>query len=155
MTAGYLPISDRQRLRHSGPWQTAGIVAVMLAVASIPLSIAYGTLMDRQALEEDWVIAGPACPVVGHAMWFHRPPHKFSYQGVDFTRQYGSVSCMVLPDDGALSKARHTTCQFSSPAAVSVTAGGQTTIYEPGIGHPATVTIRDGRPSCVVGGWFE
>jgi hypothetical protein len=155
MTAGYLPISDRQRLRHSGAWQTAGIVAVMLAVASIPLSIAYGTLMDRQALQKDWIIPGPPCPVVSNGMWFHRPPHRFNYHGVVFSRQYGNVSCMVLPDDGTFSKASHTVCQFSSPAAVSVTAGGRTVIYEPGIGHPATVTIRDGRPSCVVGGWFE
>ena len=155
MTAGYLPISDRQRLRHSGVWQTAGIVAVMLAVASIPLSIAYGTLMDRLALEADWVIGGPACPIVPHRTTFHRPPHPFSYKGVGFVRQYGNVSCMVLPDAGAFSKTRHTVCQFSSPASISVSTGGQTTIYEPGIGHPATVTIRGGRPSCVVGGWFR
>jgi hypothetical protein len=27
--------------------------------------------------------------------------------------------------------------------------------YEPGVGHPTTVTVRNGRPSCVVGGWFR
>lgn len=155
MPTGYLPISARQRLRHSSWWQTSGIVVVMLAVASIPLTVAYGGLADRQLLKTEWAIEGPACPAPVQPMRFNRKPLEFSYQGIHFTRQYGAVYCVPVPDRGIFSKANHPVCQFSSPAAVTVTTGGRTVLYEPGIGQRATVTIRDGRSTCVVGGWFR
>jgi hypothetical protein len=154
MFPGYMPISRRQRLRHSGGWHTAGIVILMLAVASIPLTIAYGGLADRQAMKREWAIDGPACPVAAGPSPFRKPPHAFSYQGVRFTRQYGAVSCVVIPDGGIFSKAHHAVCQFSGPARISAATAGRTFAYEPGIGHRATVIIRDGKPTCVVGGWF-
>jgi hypothetical protein len=155
MTAGYLPISVRQRLRSSGGWETTGIVALMLSAASIPLTIAYDALAAQHALKKEWAIAGPPCPVPVRPWRFHALPHVVHYQGVRFTRQYGAISCAVVPDGGVFSSAHHTVCQFSGPAAASVTTGGRTVLYEPGIGRPATVTIRNGQPSCVVGGWFR
>jgi hypothetical protein len=154
MLTEYIPISVRQRLRHSGWWPTAGIVILMLAVASIPLTIAYGGLADRQALKTEWAIDGPACPVAAGPSPFRKAPMAFSYQGVRFTRQYGNVSCVVVPDGGIFSKAHHAVCQFNGPARITATTGGRTFAYEPGIGRPATVTMRDGQPTCVVGGWF-
>jgi len=154
MMPGYVPISVRQRLRHSSWWQTLGIVVLMLAVASIPLTVAYGGLADRQALKTEWAIAGPACPVAAGPSVYRMPPKAFSYQGVQFTRQYGNVSCVVVPDAGPFSKANHPVCQFSGPARVTVAIGERSFAYEPDIGRKATVTIRDGQPTCVLGGWF-
>jgi len=150
-----MPISTRRRLRHSGGWQTFGMVVLMLAVASIPLTVAYGALADHQSLKVEWAIDGPTCPVVSQTERYHRPPQAFSYQGVHFTRQYGNVFCVVVPDGGVFSSAHHTACQFSAPAAISVTTAGRSILYEPGIGRAATVSIRNGQPSCVVGGWFR
>ncbi len=155
MTAGYLPISARQRLRHSGGWETVGIAVLLLAVASIPLTVFYGTLAEHHALKAEWAIGGPACEVPEAPIRFHRAPQAFIYRGVGFSRQYGNVNCIVAPEGNILSSAGHTVCQFSSPGAVRVTTGGRTIIYEPGLGRPATVSIRDGAPSCVVGGWFR
>lgn len=155
MTAGYLPISARQRLRHSGGWGTVGIAVLLLAVASIPLTVVYGALADHHALQTEWAIGGPACEVPAEPVHFHRPPQNFSYRGVGFSRQYGNVNCIVAPEGNILSSTGHTVCQFSSPGAVKVTAGGRSVTYEPGFGRPATVSIRDGEPSCVVGGWFR
>jgi hypothetical protein len=155
MVDGYMPISQRQRLHHSSWWQTLGIVALMLATASMPLAVAYGALADHQSLKVEWAITGPACPTPDNPIRFHRRPMVFSYQEALFTRQYGNVFCVVVPDKGMFSHAHHTACQFSGPAAISVTTGSQTILYEPGIGRTATVTIRDGRPSCVIGGWFR
>ena len=155
MSSGYLPISVRQRLRHSGGWETVGIAVLLLGVASIPLTVAYGTLADHHALKTEWAIDGPACDVPAKPIRFHRPPRAFTYRGVNFKRYYGSVNCIVAPEGNILSNAGHTVCQFSSPGAVSVTTGGRTVTYEPGFGHPATVSIQAGQPSCVVGGWFR
>ena len=155
MVDGYMPISLRQRLRHSSWWHTLGIVALMLAFASIPLTVAYGALADHQALKQEGAIPGPPCPAPAEPMRFNRKPLEFDYRGVHFTRRYGGVNCVVVPDGGIFSKGGHTACQFSSPAQVTVTMGGRTILYEPGIGHPATVTLRGGQPTCVVGGWFR
>ena len=155
MTAGYLPISARQCLRAAGGWSDFGIVVLLLAVASIPLAIVYGTLADHHALKAEWAIGGPACPTPAAPIRFHRAPRVFSYGGATFSRRYGNAYCIVAPDGNVLSRAGHTVCQFSSPGAVTVTTGGRSVLYEPGIGHAATVSIRGGRSSCVVGGWFR
>jgi hypothetical protein len=154
MFDGHMPISLRQRLRHSSWWQTLGIVVLMMAVASIPLTVAYGGLADRQALKTEWAITGPACPVASGPSRYLKAPKAFSYQGVRFTRQYGNVSCVVVPDAGPFSKAHHPVCQFSGPARVTVAIGERTFAYEPDVGRRATVAIRAGQPSCVIGGWF-
>jgi hypothetical protein len=38
---------------------------------------------------------------------------------------------------------------------VSVAAGPRTVIFQPGLGRPATVTVRRGQVSCVLAGWFK
>jgi hypothetical protein len=155
MIAGYMPISARQRLRHSGGWQTFGIVVLMLAVASIPLTVAYGALADHQALKVEWAIDGPACPVVFQTVRYHRPPQAFSYRGVRFTASmamYSARSCPMTASCRArttrpASSAHRRPSGSRPPAAAFSTSRG--------IGRAATVTIRDGRPSCVIGGWFR
>ena len=154
MIDGYMPISLRQRLRHSSWWQTLGIVLLMLAVASIPFTVAYGALADRQALKTEWAITGPPCPLALGPSPFRKPPKAFTYQGARFTRQYGNVNCVVVPDAGPFSKAHHTVCQFTGPARVTVALGSRNFAYEPDIGRKATISIRGGQPSCVIGGWF-
>jgi hypothetical protein len=151
---GYVPISLRQRLQPARWWQTTGIVALMAAVASIPLMIGAGAVLDRQAMKREWAITGPACPVATGPSVFHRPPKAFNYQGILFTRQYGNVNCVVVPDAGPFSSARHPVCQFSGPARITVAIADRSYAYDPDIGRKATVSIRHGEPSCVVGGWF-
>ncbi len=155
VTTASLRISERQRLRHSGGWETLGITVLMLAAASIPLTVAYDTLADHHALKTEWAIDGPACEAPAEPIRFHRAPRVFTYRGIDFKRYYGNVNGIVAPEGNILSNAGHTVCQFSSPGAVSVTTGGRTVTYEPGFGYPATVSIRNGEASCVVGGWFR
>jgi hypothetical protein len=155
-----LPIDLRlggKRRRIIGRLQTAGILLLFLAVASIPLTIGLTTWSDHQSLRSEWAIQGPACPVVAEvsrAAQGAKPPPPFIYQDVAFAYQIGDVFCEAVPE-GYFSKATHPVCQFDAPAAITVTAGGRTVIYEPGVGHRATVTIRGGQPSCVIGGWFK
>ena len=39
-------------------------------------------------------------------------------------------------------------------ALVGVSAGENATYFFTGVGRKATVTVRGGEPSCVIGGWF-
>lgn len=51
-------------------------------------------------------------------------------------------------------RVRHV-CQFNNPGAVVVHAAHETVNYEARPGTWLTITVQDGRPSCVVGGWFN
>ena len=65
------------------------------------------------------------------------------------------VSCGAVPENPLWPSTSYHVCRFNNPGAVVVTQGGRTTIFEPGVGRPATVTVRDGKASCVVAGWFS
>jgi hypothetical protein len=128
-----------------------GIGGILLLVVSIPLQVVYATWADHRALKDEWRIAGPACPGPVHA-WRWREPDTIHYKGVAFARQYGGIYCEAVPVENPFSEATYPVCQFTGPGRILVTAGARTTIYEPGIGKPATVTVRDGKVSCVVAG---
>jgi hypothetical protein len=155
-----LPITLRsggKRGRLIGRLQTAGILLLLLALASIPLQVGVSTWATHQSLKKEWTVEGPPCPVVAQisraALGF-KPPPPFVYQRVGFAYQIGDVSCEAVPE-GFFSGATHPVCQFDAPAAIKVTTAGRTVIFEPGVGHRATVTVRDGKASCVIGGWFS
>jgi hypothetical protein len=133
--------------------QTLGIVLILLAVASIPTSIGYSTWSERQRMRDEWTAAGPACPVVARPSPANRgakPPPPFVYKGVGFAYQIGDVNCVAAPEKGLFNSRTYPICQFDAPAAIAVTAGGRTVLFEPGVGHGATVAVREGHVSCVV-----
>jgi hypothetical protein len=135
--------------------QTFGIVLILLAVASIPIATGYSTWAERQQMREEWTAVGPACPIVARPSPANRgakPPRPFVYKGVSFAYQIGDVSCVAAPEKGPFNSRTYPICQFDAPAAIAVTAAGRTTLFEPGIGHSATVAVQRGRVSCVVGG---
>ena len=134
-----------------------GMIAFLMLVVSVPLTSIYATWADRRAMRSEWAIEGPPCPVVAppDPAKFERQPLKvFQYGGVSFLRRFGHVSC-VSPSEGVLSqRATYRVCQFTAPALVGVNAGENTTYFSTGVGRKATVTVRGGEPSCIIGGWF-
>lgn len=137
--------------------EALSILGILALVTAIPAYMAY----DNWAAEEEkraWIVPGPACPVVTDLT---RPPfgargaQTFDYGGIAFSRRYGHVAC-VAPAEGLLwDQQVYRVCQFSAPMTVGVSAGGQRWLFKPGVGRPATVTVRRGQVSCVVGGWFR
>jgi hypothetical protein len=133
--------------------QTFAMVAILLLVVSMPLAVGYATWRDHQSVREEWAVAGPACPVVASlslAVRGGKPPAPFSYRGAAFAYQIGDVECVAAPEKSLFDSSSYTICQFDAPAAVEVKAGGRTALFEPGLGHGATVTIRKGQISCVI-----
>jgi hypothetical protein len=151
-----LPIDlrlDSRRRRIVGRLQTAGILLLFVALASIPLTVGVATWADHRSLRKEWTIAGPACPVVAQvspAARGAKPPPPFTYRGARFAYQIGDVECAAVPEENVFDSSHHTVCQFDAAGAVEVTSGGRTTIFEPGVGHGAMVTVRKGGVSCVV-----
>ena len=139
-------------------WQSIGMGVLLAAVASVPLMMGVATWWGHMTMRQDWAIRGPACrqvtevPIASRGM---KPPHPFTYMGVTYARQIGNVSCAAVPDDGWMPQTDHPVCQFNAPGAEAVTTGGRTVIFDAGVGRAETITLKDGRLSCVIGGWFR
>jgi hypothetical protein len=138
-----------------GKLQMAGVILLLAAVASIPLTVGVGTFLTHRSIRKEWTVAGPACPVVAQVSTAARgakPPAPFTFLGAHFAYQIGDVECAAVPEENVFDSSHHTVCQFDAAGAVEVTSGGRRTIFEPGIGHGAMVTIRQGEVSCVTTG---
>ena len=134
------------------------ILAVCGAFVMMPVAIGVATWRDHLSLRAEWDIRGPACPQVPRLSIFAmgaRPPPPFTYKGTHFAAQVGDVFCEAVPDEGWFPQTTHAVCQFSHPAGIEVTTHTGHVIFEPGMGRRATVSVRKGRPSCVMAGWFE
>jgi hypothetical protein len=152
-----LPIDlrmDGRRRRLMGALQTLGVLVLLAAIAGIPLAVGVNTFMDHRSLKKEWTLAGRACPVVARispAARGAKPPPPFTYLGTHFAYQIGDVECADVPAESVFDPSHHTVCQFDAAGAVEVTTGGRTTIFEPGVGHGAMVTVhKGGAVSCVI-----
>ena len=83
-----------------------------------------------------------------------KPAKVFDYGGIGFARHFGHVSCVAWREGGVFDPDIYRVCQFNAPGAVTVTTREQTVRYQPGVGRRVTVSVRQGQPSCVMGGWF-
>ena len=138
--------------------RTTGMAALVLTALGLPAWLVLSTWNERVTLRSQWTIVGSACPVVAtpdRAVVGRRSPQFFTYQGIRFGRQTGEVSCVAPPEGNPLDPKSYTVCQFPIPAMVSVDAGAGPLIFQPGPGRPVTVTVRRGKVSCVMGGWFK
>jgi hypothetical protein len=134
------------------------MLGVLLVIVSVPLSAVYSTWSAQQAEKASWNIFGPPCPMAAppsQSEAGRRPLKVFEYGGVSFARRFGHVSCVGLSEGGVFDpRSIYRVCQFSSPARLAVTTADKTVFYAPGVAQKATVTVRNGTPSCVLGGWF-
>lgn len=131
---------------------------VAVAVCIVPATVAFGAWSEVEALRAEWTIDGPPCPVIAQltpALIGRKPPRTFRYGSAAFTRSFGAVYCAAIPELGLWKRESYRVCQFNNPGAVTVDLGGERTIFRPPPGRRATVTVRKGRASCVVGGWFN
>ncbi len=146
------------RQRRPSTIMQIGLLALLAGVISIPAITVYGVWAGVQAMKALWAIQGPPCPVVAapsRMVQGRRPPTSFHYGGAEFAHQVGGATCVAIPEDGLFRRQSYHKCQFNGPAMVAVTVGGHKTIYEPGVGRTVTITVRRGRPACVMGGWYK
>jgi hypothetical protein len=150
-----LPIGRSRKRRLFARLQTAGIVVLLTAVAGIPISVGVGTWASHRAELRALLVKGRACPVsasLSPAARGAKPPAPFVFQGIGFAYQIGDVFCEAVPVESIFSKATFPVCNFDAPAGIEVTlSGGRKVVFEPGVGHSATVAVRDSKPSCVIG----
>jgi len=147
----------RKPRRRDVFFQHAGLGGMMLLLVAVPVIDVYRTWAGLSAEKAAWAVQGPACPIVGAAdprVVGRKVPKTFTYNHIAFTRHLGDVSCSAFREEGFMNPDSYSVCQFSGPGAVTVEAGARKVTFQPGPGKRATVTVRDGQPSCVIGGWF-
>jgi hypothetical protein len=139
--------------------QLIGLALITPLLLAIPGFIVFKNWVESMSLKAEWTLKGPPCPRVARpspvATRRHKPPMTFWYGDVRFTRSFGAVSCGAVPENPLWPSTNYRVCRFNNPGAVSVLAAGRTTVFEPGPGLPAAVTVRRGRASCVIAGGFQ
>lgn len=163
MAAGYgVGVARRLNPRRWDwpPWalQAVELSAILAVVSAIPGGLAFATWTDVQAMKAAWTIKGPPCPTVAQAppsVVGRKPPRRFQYGGAEFSHAFAAAYCQALPEDTLFARESFPVCQFNNPGAVTVVAGGRRTVFQPPVGRRATVTVRHGEASCVIGGWFN
>lgn len=141
----------------------AHMVAALLALAAIAGGgIYYRAEMGHargkaEARVKRWTVSGPPCPEVTAAQLQasgYRLRGNFSYEGVRFSRSTGHVECDLVGFNTVLRVGGVPACQFTGPTALSVNTGRAEQFFAPGVGHPATVFIEDGKARCVMASNF-
>ncbi|OJU13750.1 MAG: hypothetical protein BGN86_15350 [Caulobacterales bacterium 68-7] len=133
----------------------ASVAAGGAVVATIPAALGTATWMRVRELQKQWTVSGPPCPT----MPAYDPrvgPLKGSFPYLDATYSYGraQVYCADVPKSGVLASGTYQVCQFNNPGIVQVETAKGVAVFGPMRGHRATVAVRDGAASCIVGGWF-
>lgn len=135
------------------------VIAVVVITAAAGL-IAFQLVRDRDAAiatAKAWDVQGPPCPALGRAEFQARrytAPKTFDYDGILIGRVAGDVSCSDVKANGGRGLETDKACQFTSPAVVTVTSRAGAFFFVPGAGHPATLHIHQGVPSCVMASNF-
>jgi hypothetical protein len=135
------------------------LVSTVALVTLMPAFVVWQVWTEAQALQTEWTVHGPPCAVVAEpASWatnHHKSPMTFIYGGASFTRQFAAVSCAAVPEEWWWPRQSYPVCMFNNPGAVTVgTLDGPVT-FQPPYGQRATVTVRHGQATCVVGGRFN
>jgi len=145
------------RKPRRGATATLGLVSVGLLAVGAPAWGAFAFWSRDHALRTAWDIQGPPCAQATHAwreLASFRQPRRFDYRPMHLEHLFGGADCAEVPDGPFLTRRAYQVCQFTAPGLVAVTTGGRTVTFEPGYGRRATVSLRRGRLTCVIGGWF-
>ncbi len=146
------------RPRKGPPWIWIGLVLLVLALAAI-----FGASWWRHrgmaiAEAEEWNITGPPCPALSRAAFLKagfQAPQAVDFDDVRFARRFGHTSCNEIAYDGGRGFSTFPICEFTGPAVLVITTDKGETYFAPGIGHPATVSVQHGQPTCVMNSKFR
>ncbi len=104
-----------------------------------------------------WSPQGPPCQALTASAFaaLHMPVQApFAVGKASFARAHGHADCIEIPA-GFLGFDSYSVCQFTGPGAVMVSIAHGDFYFAPAFGHPATVSTKGGRPTCVQAANFK
>ncbi len=136
-----------------------------LAVVVVGVSAAIGLLLFTQGRSHDnaiasataaakpWELVGPPCQEGFSGPWAspqYAPTKSLVFNDIRFTRRAGHVECSAVAAGEGASEDYVPLCQFTGPILVEVTTPKGVFRFQPDVGKPATVSVVDGQPRCVL-----
>jgi hypothetical protein len=141
------------KLHEAPPW--VAVVTLALPFVGVVMLLVVRNQTQSAAEIARWRISGPSCPSYAGDVAKFRRQKAFDLDGYRFRRVYGHVECAGMTSGSLFASEERLVCQFTSPTFLEVTTPHGARSYETGIGRPATITIENGRATCVLGGWFR
>ena len=164
MTADYGVRSVRRGLSPIQILMVLGLVALAGALGYTMYTYWRGQI----AIAKEWTVPGPPCPAMSQAALVAAglkaapegdlrgfPDMNSDFDNLRIGRRFGYVSCAEVHDNGGLSFDSHPVCEFTRPVVVTITSAKGVFYFHTGPTAPATVTIQDGVPSCVLANRFR
>lgn len=164
MTADYGVRSVRRGL---SPVHIAMVVGMVVLVAALGV-LGFFSARAQIAIAKQWTVPGPPCPAMSQSALIAAglqaspegdlrgfPDMNNDYDSVRFGRRFGYVSCAEIHDNGGLSLDSHPVCEFTRPVVVTITSAKGVFYFNTGSTAPATVSVQDGVPSCVLANRFK
>lgn len=113
-------------------------------------------LAQARTFAPEWMISGPSCPHTAPAeVGGNLVPDKVMvFDKVTFARRFGHADCRFVATQEGAGRRGFPVCQFTGPAVLEITTRRGTFKFAPGIGHPATVAVQGGQPTCVLSADF-
>lgn len=142
-----------RKLDNAKTFRLMMVGAVLVGVVAVGAA-AYTQRREQIAeAEMTTAIGGAPCPELTTAQVAERGlapklTKQHAFNGVTFARRYGHVECGVLGSGEKAGLDYFPVCKFTAPAAVSVTAEGRTTYFDPGAGRAVNVWVRGGKAAC-------
>jgi hypothetical protein len=145
---------SRNPLERLPRWAWIALGVLTLGVTGHYLGADYMEVVSIRVRDaREWRIDGPPCPRSSLAQFVgnhHKGPRSFQYEGVTFFRRYGHVECAPIYEKDGRSDRFHPVCQFTGPGDLMVRTARGDFYFQPGVGHPATVSAGPGDPTCVM-----
>jgi hypothetical protein len=125
--------------------RVVGGVVVVAAIAAFVVHNQNAKRRETAAVAAAWTVTGEPCPTTTLAA---APPRGLVYEAVTFSRDKGAINCNTIQPGGTGTETP--VCMFMGPGNLRIATATTTVDYAPPAGVPATVTIRDGKPECVM-----
>ncbi len=152
---------DPARNRAAPIWAVALVIGALVTLTIVGGLLGYDwftrqsqAVAQSRVLTAAYDIRGAPCPALTHADYLAQglqPRTWFEFEKVKFGRRFGHADCAVVAFRDASGAGGHPVCQFTAPALLVVTtAAGVDSYFAPGVGAPATVSVENGQPRCVL-----
>ena len=144
-------------IRRFGLAHTIGAAVVITLGVGLVTFQAVKNRTAAVATAKAWDIQGPPCPALTAAEFAakrYTAKKTFPYDNVTIGRTAGDASCSDVKEGGGKGFGTDKVCQFTSPAALTVTTDQAAYYFVPGVGQPASLIIHHGAPRCVMASKF-
>jgi len=140
-----------KKSRRSNPVTLIVPVLVVLLILGGGAGIWLMQQKSKAAEAASWHMSGPPCPAASasdYAAAASADLRGVEIDGVKMTRASGAASCGEAPN--MKGGAAIPVCKFSDPTTLDVAVGAAHYYFLPR-SEPATVSLVDGKPNCVLG----